>query len=36
VRAEALQLGEEKAPWGPYSDLPVGGLQESWGWNFRV
>jgi len=31
VRAEALQLGEEKAPWGPYSDLPVGGLQESWG-----
>jgi len=33
VRAGALQPGEEKAPGGPYSSLPVpeGALQEIWG-----
>ena len=35
-RAGALQTGEEKAPGGPSSGLPVPdrGLQESWGGTF--
>jgi len=36
LRAGAVQPGEENAPEGPYSGLPVpeGGLQESWGGTF--